>query len=202
MKSAGIALISAAGLVAGILLYEALKPSPLRAPDPAIVQAEVDRLEAEARRAHPGMAPSDAMKEVALRQAREAMAQGDAKTRAQKAAGIFFGAYVMNTRARPAWCRQRGVDLTPFANAYTNAHRDELARTQAIFAEAGLNPETFAAPLETQFVPMVEQDMRDFANGAGVPLDKACALFNEKATQIAQLIAVPQEVRQTLLAPR
>lgn len=202
MKSAGIALISAIGLVAGILLYEALKPSPLHAPDPAIVQAEVDRLEAEARRAHPGMAPSDAMKEVAMRQAREAMAQGDAKTRAQKAAGIFFGAYVMNTRARPAWCRQRGVDLAPFANAYTSVHRDELARTQAIFAEGGLNPETFAGTLEAQFVPMVEQDMRDFANGAGVPLDKACGLFNEKATQIAQLITVPQEVRQALLAAR
>lgn len=202
MKSAGIALISAAGLVAGVLLYQALRPSPLHAPDPAIVKAEVDRLEAEARRAHPGMAPSDAMKEVALRQAREAMAQGDAKTRAQKAAGIFFGAYVMNTRARPAWCRQRGVDLTPFATAYTRVHRDELARTQAIFAEAGLNPETFAAPLETQFVPMVEQDMRDFANGAGVPLDKACAVFNEKAEQIAQVIAVPQEVRQALFAKR
>lgn len=202
MKSAGIVLISAAGLVAGILLYEALKPSPLHAPDPAIVQARVDRLEAEARRAHPGMAPSEAMKEVALRQAREAMAQGDAKTRAQKAAGIFFGAYVMNTRARPTWCRQRGVDLTPFANAYTSLHRDELARTQAIFAEAGLNPDTFIAPLEAQFVPMVEQNMRDVANGAGVPLDKACTLFNEKAQQIAQAMTVPQEVKQALLAPR
>lgn len=202
MKSAGIALVSAAGLMVGILAYEALKPSPLSAPDPSMVQAEVDRLETEARQAHPGMAPSDAMKEVALRKAREAMTQGDARTRAQNAAGIFFGAYVMNTRARATYCRQRGVDLTPFTSTFASVHRDELARTQAIFREAGLNPDTFAGTLEAQFVPMVEQDMRDFANGAGVPLDKACTLFNEKATQIAQLISVPQEVRQALFAAR
>ena len=37
--------------------------------------------------------------------------------------------------------------------------------------------------------------MRDFSNGAGVPLTQACGLFNEKAPQLAKAIALPPEVR-------
>jgi hypothetical protein len=202
MKSAGIALISAAVLVAGGLLYEALGPSPLHAPDPAVAMAEVDRVEAEARQTHPRTAPSDAMKEVAVRTARQAVAQGDATTRARYAAGLFLGAYIMNMRARPAWCRQRGVDLTPFTTVYARVHRDELVRTRAIFAGADLNAETAGAPLGAKLMTMVDQDMRDFAANSGIPLDRACALMNTQAEQMAQRISLPQEVRQALFAER
>lgn len=202
MKNAGVALVSAIGLVAGILIYEGLKPAPLRPPSEAQIRAEFDRLQAEAQRSHPGMAPSQAINEVATRQTREAMARGDARSRAQTAAGVFYGAYFMNTRARPAWCRQRGVDLTPFAKAYETAHRDELARARAIFAEAGLDPETFAPQLQAQFLGMVEQDMRDVSDGAHVPLAQVCALFNEKASRLAETIALPPEVRNALFAAR
>jgi hypothetical protein len=202
MKSAGVALISAIGLVAGILAYQALKPEPPRPPTSADVKAQIDELKAEAARAHPGMAQSDAMKEVAVRQARESLGKGDATSRSRTAASIFFGAYIMNTRARPEYCRQRGVDLRPFVAAYEEVHRAELTRARAIFAEAGMNPETLAPTLQAQFVGMVEQDMKDFAAGAQVPLENTCRLFNENAKLIAQAIELPAEVRNALLHPR
>lgn len=202
MKSAGIALISAIGLVAGIAAYQALKPEPPRLPTSADVKVQIDELKAEAARAHPGMAQSDAMKEVAVRQARESLGKGDATSRSRTAASIFFGAYIMNTRARPEYCRQRGVDLRPFVAAYEEVHRAELTRARAIFAEAGMNPETLAPTLQAQFVGMVEQDMKDFAAGAQVPLENTCKLFNENAKLIAQAIELPAEVRNALLHPR
>lgn len=202
MKSAGIALISAIGLVAGIVAYQALKPEPPRLPTSADVKVQIDELKAEAARAHPGMAQSDAMKEVAVRQARESLGKGDATSRSRTAASIFFGAYIMNTRARPEYCRQRGVDLRPFVAAYEEVHRAELTRARAIFAEAGMNPETLAPTLQAQFVGMVEQDMKDFAAGAQVPLENTCKLFNENAKLIAQAIELPAEVRNALLHPR
>jgi hypothetical protein len=202
MKSAGIALISALGLVAGIVAYQALKPEPLRPPTSADVKTQIDELKAEAARAHPGMAQSDAMKEVAVRQARESLSKGDALSKSRTAAGIFFGAYIMNTRARPEYCRQRGVDLRPFVAAYEEVHRAELTRARAIFTEAGMNPETLAPTLQTQFVGMVEQDMKDFAAGAQVPLENTCKLFNENAKLIAQAIELPPEVRQALMSAR
>ena len=148
------------------------------------------------------MAQSDAMKEVAVRQARESLGKGDATSRSRTAASIFFGAYIMNTRARPEYCRQRGVDLRPFVAAYEEVHRAELTRARAIFAEAGMNPETLAPTLQAQFVGMVEQDMKDFAAGAQVPLENTCKLFNENAKLIAQAIELPAEVRNALLHPR
>jgi hypothetical protein len=200
MKSAGITLIAVGGLVAGILAYEAFKPKPLRPPTATELKAEVDALKAEAARKHPGMPQSDAMKEVAVRQARERLSEGDAKSRARTAASLFYGSYFMNTRARPEYCRQRGVDLSPFVAAYEDVHREELARARAILTEAGLNPETLAPTLRTQFAGMVEQDMKDFATGAQVPLDSTCSLFNQNAKLIAQAIELPVEVRQALLA--
>ena len=68
MKSAGIALIAAIGIVAGILIYEARKPEPLRAPTQAEVKTQMDKLRADAVKRHPDMPQSDAMKEEAIRQ--------------------------------------------------------------------------------------------------------------------------------------
>lgn len=202
MKSAGIVLISAIGLVAGILAYHALTPETPRPPTAADVKTQIDALKAEAARTHPGMAQSDAMKEVAVRQARESLGKGDALSRSRTAAGIFFGSYFMNTRARPEYCRQRGVDLRAFVTVYEDVHRAELARARAIFAEAGMNPDTLAPALQSQFVGMVEQDMKDFAAGAQVPLEQTCGLFNENAKLISQAIELPKEVREALFATR
>ena len=198
MKNAGIALLSAVGLIVGIGAYNALRPDPPRPPTQAEVKAEVDQLRAEAAKAHPGMAQSDAMKEVALDRAREAISTGDAKQRARTAASIFFGSYFMNTRARPEYCRKRGTDIAPFVAAYEEAHRREFERARAILLEAGLDPERLAPSLQDQFVTMVDQDMKDFATGAQVPLDNACKLFNENARAIAQAIELPMDVRQAL----
>lgn len=108
MKSAGVALISALGLVAGIVADQALRPEPRRLRTSADVRT-----------------PIDALKEVAVRQARESLGKDDATSRSRTAASIFFGACSMNTRARPEYCRQRDVDLRPFVAAYEEVHRAE-----------------------------------------------------------------------------
>ncbi len=202
MKNAGITLIAVAGLVIGLIAYDLLKPDPIRAPTVAEVRAEADNLRTEAAKAHPNMAPSDAMKEVSVQRTREALSKGDPEDRAKTAASVFFGAYYMNTRARPEYCRKRGVDLSPFVTAYNETHRAELERARAIFVEGGLDPEMLAPALQAEFLTMVDQDMKDFASGAQVPLDNVCMLFNQNAKVIAQAIELPAEVRQALFAQR
>jgi hypothetical protein len=200
MKNAGIALIVAAAVVVGIVLYEVVKPDPMRAPTAAEVKSEVDKLQAEAAQKHPGMAKSDAMKAVSEERAGEILKKGDAETRAKNAASIFFGSYFMNTRARPAYCKQRGVDLAPFVAAFDQAHREELARAREIFVRGGIHPESMVATVQDQFMVMVDQDMKDFAAGANVQPDSACELFNQNSKLIAEAIQLPPEVKQTLLA--
>jgi hypothetical protein len=200
MKNAGTTLIVVAAIVAGVVIYEVAKPDPMREPTAAEVKLEVDKLKTEAAKQHPDMPQSDAMKQVATAQATEMLKTGDAETRAKTAAGIFFGSYYMNTRARPAYCKQRGVDLAPFVAAFDRAHREELTRAREIFVRGGIDPESMVPNIQDQFVAMIEQDMKDFAAGAKVPPDSACILFNENSTLIAEAIQLPPEVKRTLLA--
>ena len=200
MKSAGISIIVAAAVVAGLIFYGIFKPQPMRLPTAAQVKTEVDALKAQAAKQHPGMAQSDAMKQVATAQTSELMKQGDAETRAKNAASIFFGSYYMNTRARPGYCQQRGVDLTPFVAAFDQAHREELARARAIFQRAGVDPESMVSKIQDQFVSMVDQDMEDFAAGAQVAPKSACELFNQNSKILAEALQLPPEVKQALLA--
>lgn len=200
MKNAGIAIIIATALVAGIGLYGIFKPQPMRAPTAAQVKTEVDALKTEAAKQHPSMAQSDAMKQVATAQISELLKKGDAETRAKNAASIFFGSYYMNTRARRAYCEQRGVSLASFVTAFEQANSEELTRARAIFARGGIDPESLVAKIQDQFVSMVDQDMKDFAAGAQVAPESACELFNQNSKIIAEAIQLPPEVKQALLA--
>ncbi len=200
MKSAGITIIVAAALVAGVVLYGVFKPQPMRMPTAAQVKTEVEALKAKAAEQHPGMAQSDAMKQVATAQASELLKKGDAETRAKTAASIFFGSYYMNTRARPAYCQQRGVNLASFVAAFKQAHSEELTRAREIFARGGIDPESLVPKIQDQFVSMVDQDMKDFAAGAQVAPESACELFNQNSKIIAEAIQLPPEVKQALLA--
>ncbi len=200
MKNAGITVIVVVALVGGLALYEVMKPPALREPSAAQIKTQVDTLKAEAAKQHPGMAQSDAMKEVATAQATELLKKGDAQTRARTAAGIFFGSYYMNTRARPAYCQQRGVNLAPFVAAFDRAHREELNRAREIFLGAGIDPESMVPKIQSQFVSMVDQDMKDFAAGAQVAPESACDLFNQNSTIIAEAIQLPEDVKRALLA--
>src|SRR5688572_29378090 len=85
-------------------------------PSPTELSQKLNDMKAEAERKHPDMAKTDALKAVASEQsARKLASQGDANQRANTAADMFWGFFYMNTKARVAYCAQRGVDLTPFA---------------------------------------------------------------------------------------
>jgi hypothetical protein len=127
--------------------------------------------------------------------------KGDSESRARTAAGLFFGSYFMNTRARPEYCRKRGVDLAPFVAAYERAHTAELTRAREILSRANIDPESMVPKLQGQFVALIEQDMKDFAAGAQIQPESACELFNQNSTIIAEAIVLPADVKRALMAP-
>jgi hypothetical protein len=96
----------------------------------------------------------------------------------------------------------RGVDIDPFAVAFSSAHAAELSRAKAIYANAGADPEAVVPMIHAQLASMVDQDMKDVTTGAQVPLDQACALFNEHAGLFVEKIILPAEVREALMAEK
>lgn len=170
-----------------------------RVPSAAEIATQMDALRAEAERKHPGMAKTDAMKAEAVEKSAQRMASQSPDDRANSAADMFFGFYLLNTKARVAYCAKRNVDIAPFVTAFTTTHKDELVRAQAIYAKAGLVPEKHLANFQDQFAVVVEQDMKDVTAGAQVPLEDACTLFNEHAQAFSEALELPPHVKAALM---
>ena len=201
MKSAGITVILIGAAVVGLGGYEAMKwLAKQNRPTAADVTKEVDALRIEAAQKHPGMSQTDAMKEVAAAKAGDMMRKASPERRTQMAANVFYGSYFMNTRVRPAWCRERGVDIAPFASAYERAHGAELSKAKAAYAGTGRSPEEILPIVEPELRRMVEQDMKDVGNSMKLTPEKTCAAFNENADAFARAIQLPPEIRQALLS--
>lgn len=170
-----------------------------REPTAEELNKRMDDLRARAAREHPDMAATDAMKEVALKESAQKLATQTGDQQANTAADMFWGFYWANTKARVTYCAQRGVDLTPFTTAFAREHSAELQRANAIYSAAGVAPETLLPTVMPTLTKTVEQDMKDLASGAQVPLDQACDLVNENAEQLAKLIQMPPHVKQALM---
>src|SRR5262249_13416757 len=56
-----------------------------------------------------------------------------------KAAQIFIGYYLVNTRARVEYCQERNVDLTRFAEEFGRLHREPYERAVAELKAKGLS---------------------------------------------------------------
>jgi hypothetical protein len=201
MKSAGITVILIGAAVVGLAGYEGLKwLAKQNRPTAADVTAEVDKLRAEAAQKHPGMSQTDAMKQVAAAKAGDMMRKAPTAQRVQMAANVFYGSYFMNTRVRPAWCRDRGVDISPFASAYERAHGEELSKAKAAYAGTEHSPENILPIIEPELRRMVEQDMKDVGDSLKLSPEKTCSAFNDNADAFARAIQLPPEIRQALMA--
>jgi hypothetical protein len=201
MKSAGITVILIGAAVVGLAGYEGMKwLAKQNRPTAADITKEVDALRAEAAQKHPGMSQTDAMKQVAAAKAGDMMRKAPSRQRVLIAANVFYGSYFMNTRVRPAWCRDRGVDISSFASAYERAHGDELSKAKAAYAGTGHSPENILPIVGPELRRMVEQDMKDVGDSLKLTPEKTCAAFNENADAFARAIQLPPEIRQALLA--
>lgn len=165
------------------------------------VTEKMDSLRAEAEKKYPGMAKTDALKAVAEADStRQLNAASSVEDKKKSAAFMFFGFYFLNTEGRVAYCKARGTDLTPFVNAFTAKNRVEYAQARAALSKAGTQPESLLPMLKEQIDSVVEQDMKDVAMGANVPVEQTCALFNEHADMFAQEIKLTPEIRSALMA--
>lgn len=201
MKKAGHALLMALAALAAFYAVKYFRQELRDGQDYAALGEQIKQMDAEAARQHPDMAKTDAVKAVANdMSSKKLQSLNTSEQRSNAAADMFFGYLFFNTRARVAYCKERGVDISPFVSSLTTANSAELARANEIYAKAGLDVEEQYKKIEGHFAPLVEQDMKDVTAGAGVPLESACALFVENADLIAQNLPLNPDVRKSLMA--
>lgn len=198
--SIGKVLLGIAAVIAVMVVYKLSRPQP---PSEAEIRArvarEVDALQAEAARRHPGMPTSEAMQQIAdARVTSELARQPDGK-QAQTAASYVLGFYLVNTHARPDFCRGEGVEIPTFVSAFERAHAVEWNRARTILREAGVDADAALPLMRAQLVRVVEQDVRDVAKALNATPKDACLAFEQHAQRFATGIVLPAQVKQALM---
>jgi hypothetical protein len=130
-----IAKYAAAG-VAGLLAWNVaakiMVDNTLNSPA-AQAEGEVYKMEREAQRQQPGKPIAVAMNNYAIGKASEELAAtASPEERRLKAAQIFIGYYLINTRGRAEYCQERGVDVSAFVDEFARLHRPQYDRAAAL----------------------------------------------------------------------
>ena len=117
-------------------------------------------------------------------------AEDDPARRRVIAAGSFMGVYLLTTRERPAYCRERGVDLEPFLAVYREDNAAVLEAARAALAAASVSEDQLRERLEPRLDALVIADMEEVARAHGVTTAEACrAIADEPEAIAAQLHA-------------
>ncbi|WP_394003634.1 hypothetical protein ACF3M1_02535 [Luteimonas sp. WGS1318] len=168
-------------------------------PTSAQVSREVERLRARAAQEHPDLASAEALRRVASDVAAKKMSSQSNQQQLRTAADIFWAFYFLNTEVRADYCAQRNVDLAPFVRAFEESKAMEYANASAVYASAGLDPKILLKHVGAELMKAIERDMREVASESEVPVDQACAIFNENAQEFADFIQLPPSVKQVLV---
>ena len=169
---------------AGYAVIEVRERQSIGSADSALQQFTADAVAAR-----PDLPESIAILEKAREQAQKTLT--DAPTIAKRendAATIFWGFYFLNTRARAAYCKERGVDIAPFIAAFRQAHETEVAAAKAIYRRASVNDDDVYRQMESMATKTVAQDMEDLAALNEIGETEACQLFADNPEEVVQRV--------------
>jgi hypothetical protein len=152
----------------------------------------------DAAKKHPGSTVSQATINEAIERSKNTLtSEADATKRQRTAAEQFYGFYFINTRARPEFCLQQGVDISPFTKAFENEHVEQLARARAV-AKLGTSEDDFYGMMREAIWKVLSQDMQDIATANATSLKGSCELISQQGPEVAAKLNIAN-VNPTLL---
>ncbi|HEX7644226.1 MAG TPA: hypothetical protein VF472_18630 [Burkholderiaceae bacterium] len=147
---------------------------------------KIAQLRAEAAKDSPNAPTSMGMQQAAIRDAANAVnSAADDQARRSAAASTFFGFYLINSRSRPEFCKEQGVDITAFTSPFESHHARLLEVSRPIMVSAGYDEEKLYGMLKPQLRSMLEQDMKDIATSAHTDAKGACELLASVGANVA-----------------
>ena len=148
-----------------------------------------EQMEANAVASRPDLPKSIAVREEAREQAQGVLSGSPTVAqRERNAADIFWSFYFLNTRARAAYCTERGVDIAPFVAAFSKAHAMELGKAKAIYRRDGASEDAQYRQGESVAAHVVADDMKGVAGLQGMSEAEACQLFADRADEVVQKV--------------
>lgn len=103
----------------------------------------------------------------------------------KSAVSMFMGFYFINTRGRPAFCSEQGVDISSFVMAFEQEHASELTKVRSVLSKASFTEEQLYNVIKPQMRKQVIQDMNDLASMSKIGLTEACQLLADNGDATA-----------------
>ncbi|HEV7611866.1 MAG TPA: hypothetical protein VGO37_08335 [Steroidobacteraceae bacterium] len=103
----------------------------------------------------------------------------DAAEKLQFAVGHFFGYYLINVETKVNYCRQLGVEISPFITAFKNANDDIYVKAAALLAKEGLTENQMLFKLQDRLVDLTFKSMADQATAQGITTTVVCARLRD-----------------------
>jgi len=147
------------------------------------VDAEIQALREDARKNNPDQPEVIAVHDAAKKKTAENINAKTSVIEKQKtAAGNFIGFYLVNYRQRAEFCRDQGVDISPFIQAFAESHTDEYSMAVKAISAAASDVDKLYDMLKPQLVTVIEQDMTYIAKQNEVSLAEACQLISDNVS--------------------
>jgi hypothetical protein len=103
----------------------------------------------------------------------------DAAEKLQFAVGNFFGYYLINVETKANYCRQLGVEISPFITAFKNSNNDIYVKAAALLAKEGLTENQMLFKLQDRPVDITFKSMADQATAQGIETTAVCARLRD-----------------------
>lgn len=149
------------------------------------LQVQMERLKVDAAKGKPGEPVAIAMQELATEQNAAKLATQSGDKKAETAADMYIGFLLINTKARPAFCKEQGIEIPAWIEAFENVNAAETARAREIHAKTGFHEDRMYALAADQFKKLVAEDINEIASDSKVSLRDACKVFEDRADEIA-----------------
>lgn len=162
--------------------------------DPA--ETILKELQVAAAKNSPELSQAEGIQREATKRAGAMVESQSGDKQANVAASVFWGFLFVNTRSRPQFCKELGVDIAPFVDAFQRIHTAEIAKAQAIFTRnSSTTPDQLFAKLEPQLRKTMEIDMEDLAASQNLSMLETCRLISVHG------IAIANEMRLSKMQP-
>ena len=162
-------------------------------------ERSIEELRQQGIEKHPEMPVLESMyHEAAAMGASTLNNESDPKKRLATAATMFLGFYLTNARERPEFCKEYGVNISPFVYAFSQAQKPGLAKAEAALSGTPYTQDKLYAMFQPQIRKVIIQDMQDIATKSNTTIKGACELIATNGEALASKMRAAAAVYQAL----
>jgi hypothetical protein len=155
---------------------------------------------------NPELSPAEGMHREAVKRSTAKIESQSGDQQANTAADMFWGFFFVNTRSRPQFCKELGMDISPFVEEFQRMHSAEFAKAHSIYKrDSKITSDELYVKLEPQLRKTVEIDMDSIAKREKLSILDICGIFATHGALIAKempLSKMQPAVHKALMASR